>query len=461
MNVGLKARLFIAFASIIVLPILTILLSISIFSYQLDKHNEDLQVLFHQLFSQVEAEVKDNLQYIYEPEAFFEKIEPLLTEYHMSIKISSNKNEPLFHSKDFQQEIGSSSWLSLGEMEVYSLQVEVERGETVLVEVTANAFGDGPFQGVKEILISIVLSVAFGIFVLVGLIILWIWSFSKTVLQPLKKIYIATEKMREGNLDYEIDYDHKDEIGRFINGFNLMRTDLKNSKRKQEQLEKNRKELIASISHDLRTPVATIKGYVEGLQDGIVKDEKMQQKYLNVIKTKTDQLDHLIEDLFDISNLELNEFPMEKETVQSKSYFHPLFQQMKMDVEQKGVTLLVNEPIKNVELLIDTSRIEQVVTNLIDNAVRYGGTSITIDTRLNDHFFVVSVRDNGKGIPTNELQHIFNRFYRVEKSRSREHGGTGLGLAISKAIIEAHDGDLTVESELGVGSTFTFTLHHK
>ncbi|OIJ15208.1 hypothetical protein BKP35_05005 [Anaerobacillus arseniciselenatis] len=461
MNIGLKMRLVIAFVTIIVLPILTTLGLLTYMSSHAKINNQDLDTLLQELFIEVQSEVKEHSRYFDEPDLFYSKIEPLITKFDINITIKTVDQKMIFNSKDYQERDDSrKSRFNMDEIEIYATKLEVDPGHFVNVEISANSSSETPFQGLQQILMSIFISIGSGIVVLILLIIIWTWYIAKTVLNPLRQVFTATEEMSHGNLNYEISYNKKDEIGRFINGFNLMRTNLKEANNRQKKLEKNRKELIASISHDLRTPLASIKGYVEGLQDGIAHDVEMRNRYLDVIKKKTDQLDHLIEDLFDFSKLELNELPMEKVVVDSEQYFSDVYNHMKLDIEQRDVEFSINEDYPSRPINIDKYRVQQVITNLVDNAIRYGGTKVTlaVEELEETQQILISISDNGSGIGKEDLPHIFNRFYRAEKSRSSEHGGTGLGLAISNEIIKAHHGELSVKSERGKGSTISFTI---
>ncbi|WP_096198966.1 sensor histidine kinase [Bacillus sp. FJAT-45350] len=454
MNFGIKTRLLLAFLSIIIMPILTILGLLYIFSTQLEEMEVEQSEKLDLLFQEVKNVIIEEYEHINEQNKFFQEIEPLLLIYDIDITIT-DESGLLFTSVDYRSntQIENEFIFDLDQLQAFQFFIEPVEGEVLTVDLKANSFEVEPFTSIKQILLNIFLAIGGGFVVLVGLIVGWTWYISRTILQPLKQIYQATEEMRDGNLDYKIDYNKKDEIGRFINGFNLMRE-------KQKLYEKNRKELIASISHDLRTPLASIKGYVEGLQDGVVKSKEMEQKYLRVIKTKTEQLDYLIEDLFDFSKLDLEQLPMEKVTVGSHDFFTEVIYNGKMDAAQQGVKLDVKGEIPNVSIDLDPFRIEQVLMNLLENGVRYGGTMIDVGFSVNKEVqeLQVVISDNGRGISKKEIPMVFNRFYRGEKSRSREHGGTGLGLAISKLIIEAHEGRIWVESEEGEGCQISFTL---
>ncbi|WP_100371863.1 sensor histidine kinase [Bacillus sp. FJAT-45037] len=452
--IGLKARLFFAFLSIILIPIFIVVVMMFLYSSNLEKSEARQEEEIDLLFSKLREEIT-NLSFEEEslPDVYA-TMHPLLEEYEMDVQINSVSGELLFDSRDWHTEEGNKNF----QFHPFHLQVAAENGELVEVEVISNSSDVAPFTFFNEIIKYLLISIGTGLFVLVALIVGWIWYLSRTILQPLKEIYIASEEMRIGNLDYTIQYNRNDEIGRFIDGFNLMRDHMKKSDEKKAQYEKSRKELIAGISHDLRTPLSSIKGYVEGLQDGIIQNEEMKEKYLKVISAKTNQLDYLIEDLFDYSKLELDQLTMDKQWINSQAFFDMVIDEAQFEVRKQGVTLQVSELIPKVKLYIDPNRLQQVMTNLFENAIRYGGNTLKISLIEGDHLFYVSVADNGPGIHTEDLPFIFNQFYRGDKSRSRHSGGSGLGLAISKRIIEAHGGTISVQSVVGEGTTFEFSL---
>jgi signal transduction histidine kinase len=454
---GLKGRLLLAFLSTIILPILSSFLMLSFYSSNLERsaqeHDKQIEILLSKLRSEIRP-------LSFEEETLnsdYQTLRPLLETYKMDILITSIEGERLFDSSQFHSNQKEKSW---AQVNPFHLQVATATRELVNVEVISTSSDTAPFTMFSDVIRYILISIGTGIVVLITLIGGWIWYFSRTVLYPIREIYTATEEMRQGNLDYPVPYKRNDEIGRFISGFDLMRTHMKEADAKKRQYEKARKELIASISHDLRTPLSSIKGYVEGLTDGVIKNEKMQQKYLNVIKAKTIQLDHLIEDLFDYTKLELDQFSMMKEQLDSRLFFQMVVQEAQLDISEKEVQIDVVGDIPSVLMNIDPVRINQVMTNLIDNAVRYGGTKIELsfeqEVSLNE--ITVHLQDNGLGISKDDLPFVFDQFFRGDKSRSRDLGGTGLGLAITKSIVEAHAGRIWVKSSIGVGTTFSFTL---
>ncbi|MBT2639768.1 ATP-binding protein [Bacillus sp. ISL-39] len=453
MRWGLKPRLIFAFISIIVLPIVASILFITLFSSDVEQQagNEDELDL---LLSEVKSTIDENAGYLAEPDFFYEKVRPLLEKYDIELTVFSAEGDPVFNSAAHQRSGEASIWPD--RFRKFNMDIPTQEHGKLSAEIQANSFSVPPFRQFQEMIYAVLGGAAIGLSVLAALILLWTWYISRTVLYPLKEIYNATEEVIEGNLDYKIRYEKQDEIGRFIEGFNLMRVHLKKSIEQRQQYERARKQLIASISHDLRTPLASIKGYVEGLEDGIARNEEMQKKYYRVIKSKTDQLDRLIEDLFEFSKFELEQLSIEKTLVNSSEFFQEAFHSTQLDYPD--VDLVLAGPLPSVSLNIDSGRIKQVLANLIDNAVKYGGTKLVMKIEQQVGFVEVRIKDNGQGIRAEDLPYIFNAFFRGEKSRSRESGGTGLGLAIVKYIIEAHGGEIRATSGSGIGSEFTFAL---
>ena len=285
------------------------------------------------------------------------------------------------------------------------------------------------------------------------------WIISSSILKPLQELNSATKKIMDGNYEFAFNYKNNDEMGDLCAAFDLMREQLKMSLEKQAALEYSRKELIAGISHDLRTPMSSIKGYVEGLQDGIIHDRERFNRYITVIKNKTESLDNLIESLFRYSQLDINE-QKEAFICDSRELLKAVTGPIELEFADQPIGLTVIKPFPSVRVYANENGIEQVFDNLISNAKRYvdkNGT-ITIQANIDGTSLKISVKDNGTGISQEDLPYVFDHFYRSEKSRSRNFGGAGLGLAICKKIIENHGGRIWAESTLNAGTTFYFTI---
>ena len=226
-----------------------------------------------------------------------------------------------------------------------------------------------------------------------------------------------------------------------------------------KQLERTREEFVANVSHELRTPLSLIKGYVETLLDGARNNPEVVERFLRIIERNTQRLDLLIQDLLTISALESGRVKLNLQPVVLRPLAEKVLADLKKPAEAKEVNLLNELP--DLTVTGDASRLEQVFANLVDNAIKYGraqGTVIVGGRKAETNKMEVFVRDDGPGIPPESLDRIFERFYRVDKARSREQGGTGLGLSIVKHIVQNHGGEVWAKSESGKGTTFFFTL---
>ncbi len=226
------------------------------------------------------------------------------------------------------------------------------------------------------------------------------------------------------------------------------------------RLEKIRQDFVANVSHELRTPVSSIKGYSETLLEGALEDKAQAREFVAIIQENSDRLANLINDLLDLSKIESGKMQMAFLPVDLAPVVQRCLSILEKTVEKKGLRITVDFPDKLPRVSGDEARLSQVFLNLLDNAVKYTpeGGSIRVSAQLQDRTVRVNVEDSGAGIPEKDLPRIFERFYRVDKARSRELGGTGLGLSIVKHIVNAHGGDVTVFSQQGQGSVFSFTI---
>jgi two-component system phosphate regulon sensor histidine kinase PhoR len=226
-----------------------------------------------------------------------------------------------------------------------------------------------------------------------------------------------------------------------------------------KQLERTREEFVANVSHELRTPLSLIKGYVETLLDGARNNPEVAERFLKIIERNAQRLDLLIQDLLTISALESGRVKLNLQPVALRPLVEKIFNDLKPPADNKHITLVNKLP--ELAATADANRIDQVLANLVDNAIKYGraqGTVVLGGKETGDNKVEIFVQDDGPGIPPEALDRVFERFYRVDKARSREQGGTGLGLSIVKHIVQNHGGTVWVKSELGKGATFFFTL---
>ncbi len=225
-----------------------------------------------------------------------------------------------------------------------------------------------------------------------------------------------------------------------------------------KQLERTRQEFVANVSHELRTPLSHIKGYTETLLGGAKDDPEVATRFLQTIERNVERLKLLIEDLLTISEIESGRVMLNLQPVPVRASVEKVFDDFRTRAAARAVTLV--DESEELTARADQRRLEQVLTNLVDNAVKYGGNDsrVVVGAGLSDGMVEMFVQDNGPGLPTESLERVFERFYRVDKARSRDQGGTGLGLSIVKHIVQSHGGRVWVESEPGKGAKFCFTL---
>lgn len=290
----------------------------------------------------------------------------------------------------------------------------------------------------------------------------FLWRLEKRVFQPIASLNRGVQEIARGNYSVFIESKVENEIGLLIRSFNNMAEKLQAAEILQQTYEENRKNLIGNISHDLKTPIAAIQGYIEAITDGTVKSEEKMEKYLKIIDYNITYVNRLIDDLFLFSQLDMNKLDFHFEDVQIQAYMHDLMEEFQIELEEKAAQLLyVSRMEHDCSVYMDPKRIYQAILNVIGNAVKYGpeqGLLIKSDLYLQEGFICLAIQDNGPGIPEDKLQHIFERFYRIDSQRTKDLMSTGLGLAIARELIEAHGGKIEVSSTVGRGSCFTLSL---
>ncbi|UKS25514.1 HAMP domain-containing histidine kinase [Paenibacillus sp. HWE-109] len=288
---------------------------------------------------------------------------------------------------------------------------------------------------------------------------------SKSIISPLKKLKNAMKRMQAGDLDFPVQITSTDEIGQLSIAFEQMRKQLQESIQTQVQYEDNRKELISNISHDIRTPLTAIRGYVDGLGDGIADTADKRQKYIDIISSKAEEMDHLIDELFLYSKLDLKRIPFNFEIVNFASFLADWSDELDFELSKKGIHFKSEITIQETTLVsIDRDKMRRVFSNIVDNCLKYMNKSekyITLQAKLAGASVVIDITDNGAGMDDEALPHIFDRFYRADPSRNSNSGGSGLGLAISKQMIEGHGGTIRASSKKEEWTCITINLPQK
>lgn len=288
------------------------------------------------------------------------------------------------------------------------------------------------------------------IMLLLSMIILFF--FTEMVYIPLRRITYATEQYAGGNMHYEFQVDSEDEMGYLAASLSYMASEIAKS-------EDNQKKFIANVSHDFRSPLTSIKGYLEAMLDGTIPPE-MHEKYLHIVLNETERLTKLTNSLLQLNNLNTKGMVLEKSVFDMNQVIRDTVATFEGSCEQRQISIALTLTGNVMHVVGDKSKIQQVLYNLLDNAIKFShnNSTITIETREKKNKLFVSVKDTGIGIPKDSLNLIFDRFYKTDLSRGKDKKGTGLGLSIAKEIIHSHGENINVISTEGVGTEFIFTI---
>jgi len=311
------------------------------------------------------------------------------------------------------------------------------------------------FASYHDLLLAVILLVfASGIAMVLG------YFLSSTITERIQLLEEAAGKLAEGDLKTRVAVQGHDEVAMLANTFNQMAEQLQTADVKQRELESLRRDLIAWVSHDLQTPLTSMRAILEALSDGIVEDPETVKRYLHTAQRDVKNLSALIDDLFQMAQLDAGGFPLHCAKASLSDLVSDTLESFTELAKQQEVTLEGNVDSEVDPVMIDTQAIGRVLNNLIGNALRHTSNNgrVSVWVRRTTKGVEVTVSDTGTGIHADDLPHIFERFYRGEKSRNRGTGGAGLGLAIARGIVQAHGGEIRVESQIGKGTQFTFFI---
>jgi len=294
------------------------------------------------------------------------------------------------------------------------------------------------------------------------------YIFTKRLTRPLFELRNAAKSMSGANYSVRVHVNSHDEVGALSAAFNSMAEQLEKEVHELEEknvrlaeLQQMRSEFVANVSHELKTPLTSIRGFVDTLRNGSIEDKAVQERFLEIIDIEAERLHQLISDILQLSEIEGMETDLELQKFDLSALLDDVATLLDDKATERHVSIIV-EDCENLPVLASKYRIKQILINLVDNAIKYnkpGGRVYIRATREPDKMIAIRVKDTGEGIPAEHLARVFERFYRVDKSHSREMGGTGLGLSIVKHIAQLYDGTAVAESQEGVGSTFTVRLH--
>jgi signal transduction histidine kinase len=291
------------------------------------------------------------------------------------------------------------------------------------------------------------------------LMIVWVYN---SLITPLKKLQVAAENIKNGNLDFSVDVGGDDEIGQLGVAFEEMRLRLKDSAEEKLSDERENRALISNIAHDLKTPITAVKGYSEGILDGVANTPEKVDKYIRTIYNKANEMDTLINELTLYSKIDSNRIPYNFAKINVNDYFQDCVEEIGLDLEAKGIGLAYyNYVDPDVVIIADPEQLRRVINNIVNNSVKYmDKPKGFISIRIKDvgDFIQVELEDNGRGISQHDLPYIFDRFFRADASRNSATGGSGIGLSIVKKIIDDHGGKIWATSKEDNGTTMYFVI---
>lgn len=487
----LKTRLAAAFLTITILPMFLIMVTVIAVSNYQEKSfrkvyelNEQVELLsnnsmriFNRLTQKYQEEIRqylDSAPEKFEDQAYLEQLNQQLMN-HYAYLIVRKDDQLVFvgNQKELEE-------MEIGEIlpDYAALNNEIEGGIYLdgdiqhLVKQIDFLFPDqskgsifivsrvdDSLPEVKFMLMEMFAS-GVSILLLAGVVMtMWIY---RSILKPLGKLQEATKQIRDGNLDFTLEVDNEDEIGHLCQDFEEMRIRLKESGEEKVQYDKENKELISNIAHDLKTPITAIKGYAEGIMDGVASSPERLDKYIRTIYNKANDMDRLIDELTFYSKIDTNKIPYTYSKINIAQYFGDCVEEVGLDMEAKGIELgYFNYVDEDVIVIADAEQMKRVINNIIGNSIKYlDKKKGIINIRIKDvgDFIEVEIEDNGKGIAAKDLPNIFDRFYRADSSRNSSKGGSGIGLSIVRKIIEDHGGRIWATSKEGIGTEIHFVL---
>ena len=472
----IKKRLILSNAAIIVLPILATLVASFIFTFIFARiHDVDISYNTVNKLTQVQYEffkadgsVLRNTPEVLLDKEFQQYIVTRLENVEADIVVVK-EHERIFETIPIGT-IELEKCLKAGSGNLFSNTVEInndkymvkvinvnfkdgEKGNVVLLAPTGNEWAT------TETLLLFSASFFIVSFIIVNIITIVI--FSKKIIKPLANLQKAAVNISEGNLDFEVVEDGDAQIRDLCRSFEKMRLKLIEAVYIQQKYDENRKMLFSSISHDLKTPITAVKGYVEGILDGVANTPQKIEKYLNTIYSKTVHMDRMIDDLLLHSKFDMGKVPLNFEKTDIVTYFEDCINEVETELEKDNIDIeLHNELTECRYVLLDRDKIRRVVINIIDNSRKYMDKEqgkIDIFLRETSANVIIELKDNGSGISQKDLPYIFDRFYRADSSRGTSKG-SGLGLAIAKQIIEGHGGRIWAISRDGKGTSVMISL---
>ncbi len=343
------------------------------------------------------------------------------------------------------------------EVLIKQLDVSSDSGASESIFIVTSTKGLVP--EVRKLFWDGIISIVLILMLTAVMLIVWVY---RSMITPIRQLQTAAENIQEGNLDFIVDVKGDDEIGELGHAFERMRQHLKDNAEEKLYNETENRNLISNIAHDLKTPITAVKGYAEGILDGVANTPEKMDKYIRTIYNKANEMDTLINELTLYSKIGTNRIPYNFAKIHVAEYFQDCIEEIGLDLEAKGIALsYYNDVTEDVVIIADPEQLRRVINNIIGNSVKYMDKQKRfIQIRLKDvgDFIQVEIEDNGRGIAQRDLPYIFDRFYRTDESRNSATGGSGIGLSIAKKIMEDHGGKIWATSKEDNGTTVYFVI---
>ena len=485
----LKTRLIIAFLTVILIPVLlTFLMVCGLSRYQINSIEKTYEItgttvksfansmqvlsrLTEKPYHELEEMVQEDPEQLEDAtclEKFNKKLEKKKVNKHFSInaigdvQVGNSQVNHVIPQLPQYGESGNTSENGVylgGEAQALVKQVDYlyedgEQGSAFIITDVSNMIPE-----VQEFIVDLGMGILIVLVLTALLLIFWIY---RAVMQPLGKMQNAAQNIKEGNLDFELRPESDDELGRLCRDLEEMRRRLKDNAEEKVEFDKESKELISNISHDLKTPITAVKGYVEGIMDGVADTPEKMDRYIRTIYNKANEMDRLINELTFYSKIDTNRIPYTFNKIHISDYFEDCVDELSVELESSGVSLTYfNYLEEDAVVIADAEQLKRVINNIVSNSLKYmDKPKGVINIRLRDvgDFIQIEIEDNGKGIAQKDLANIFERFYRTDASRNSSKGGSGIGLSIVKKIMEDHGGQVWATSKEGTGTTMYLAL---
>lgn len=484
----LKTKLMISFCCIILLPtVLFLVFGVTLVQYQVIavryRYGVEASVadllpsstrLLDRMMQQIQEELDEKRRV--DP-GFFENDDALRN--YCEEKAGDNiefvmfKDESLFFETDdlhaglkeeFQDELELMEdnqvirYISDENVFIYNL-LDMKMHDGIRQSLYAVVAADQWLPQVRTLAVQSICAIIFVLILTASVFTMWVY---RSIVRPINVLKDAAGKIRDGNLNFHINANEEDELGSLCVSFEEMRQRLKESAEAKVQSDEESKILISNISHDLKTPITAIKGYVEGIMDGVADTPQKLDRYVRTIYNKAIDMDRLIDELTFYSKIDTNRIPYNFNKISVRDYFEDCAEEIGMDLESRNIRFqYANYVDESVLVIADPEQLRRVINNIIGNSVKYfDKPRCYINMRIRDvgDFIQVEIEDNAKGIAQKDLPYIFDRFYRTDSSRNSSKGGSGIGLSIVRKIINDHGGKIWATSKEGIGTVMYFVL---